>query len=116
MSRNHVQPGKVIDVTLSATFASGDLIKVGDLAGVCLGAGDSGDTISVQIDEVFTVPKLSSDDMSQGDEVYLDHANKRVQLASGDDGGSPPVAFIVAGKVVTAAGNGVTTVNLKLNA
>lgn len=116
MAKTHVQPGKVIDVTLAATFASGDLIKVGDLAGVCLGSGGDGDTISVQIDEVFTVSKLSSDDMGQGDEVYLDHANKRVQLASGDDGESPPVAFIVAGKVVAAAGVGVATVNLKLNA
>ena len=116
MAKNHVQPGMVIDVTLSATVASGDLIKVGDLAGVCLAAGGSGDTISVQIAEVFTVPKVSTDVMVQGNTVYLDHANKRVQLASGDDGGSPPIAFIVAGKVVTAAGNGVTTVNLKLNA
>lgn len=110
MAKNHIQPGIVIAVTLAASHSSGDLIAVGELAGVCLASGGSGDEISVQIDEVFEVAKLSTDVMGQGVTVYLDAANKRVTL---DDGTG---ANIYAGKTTAAAGNGAATVALKLNA
>lgn len=110
MSKNHVQPGNVIAVTLTAAATSGDLIKVGDLAGVASSSGTIGDSISVAIDEVFSVPKLATDVMAQGVIVYLDADDKRVTLdaASG--------ANIRAGKTTIAAGNGVATVHVKLNA
>lgn len=110
MSRNHIQPGNVIDVTLAAAATSGDLIKVGDLAGVALTSGAIGETISVAIDEVYEVPKLTTDVMAAGVVVYLDADDKRVTLDAAAG------ANIRAGKTVTAAGNGVTTVNVKLNA
>lgn len=115
MARTHVQPGNIIEVTLAATFASGELIQVGDLAGVALNSGGSGDAISVAIDEVYTVAKLSTDDIAQGDTVYLDAANKRVTLAE-DDGSSGATPYAVAGKAITAAGASTTTVAVKLNA
>ena len=115
MARNHVQPGKVIEVTLTSATNSGDLIQVGVLAGVALGSGGIGDTISVQIDEVFTVPKVSTDVLTVGAAVNLDPVNKRVTLAA-DDGGSPPTNLIRAGVATSAAGNPSATVNVKLNA
>lgn len=110
MSNKHVQPGVVIAVTLAAAATSNDLIKVGDLAGVALTSGGIGDSISVAIDEVYTVNKLSTDVMGQGVIVYLDADDKHVTLAAASG------ANIRAGKTVSAAGNGVTTVNVKLNA
>lgn len=110
MSKNHVQPGNVIDVTLAATYASGDLILVGTLVGVCLKGGGSGDTVSVAIDEVFNVAKLSTDNMTIGSQVYLDAADKRVTLD--DDTG----ANLPAGRVTKTAAGATTTVNIKLNA
>jgi predicted RecA/RadA family phage recombinase len=110
MAKNHLQPGVVIDVVLTAAATSGDLIAVGTFVGIALKSGAIGDTISVQIEEVFTVPKLGTDVMSQGVVVYLDATNKRVTLDDAEG------ANIKAGKTVTAAGNGVTAVALKLNA
>lgn len=110
MSTTHVQKGFAISVTLAAAAASNELIKVGDLAGVCLGSGGIGDTIEVAIDEVFEVAKLSTDNIAQGAIVYLDAANKRVTL---DAAGG---ANIRAGKATAAAGASTTTVAVKLNA
>lgn len=110
MSKKHVQPGNIIAVVLTAAANADDLIKVGDLAGVALGKGAIGDTISVAIDEVFTVSKLSTDVMAAGVVVYLDADDKRVTLDAAAG------ANIKAGKTITAAGNGVAFVNVKLNA
>lgn len=112
MATTHVQPGNIIDVTLGATVTSGELIKVRDRVGVCLSAGGSGDTISVAVDEVFTVAKLSTDVIAVGDTVYLDATNKRVTLTTDGPGSDVNIA---AGYATSAAGNGVTTVNVKLN-
>lgn len=110
------QPGEVIDFTPSgADVASGDLVRIGKRAGVAAVDIADGETGSASVWGVHEVPKLSGDAMAQGDEVYLDHVNKRVQLATGDDGGSPPIAFVKAGYVFEAAGAGITTVLVKLN-
>ncbi|MGH8429951.1 MAG: capsid cement protein [Solimonas sp.] len=112
MAKNHIKPGKVVDdYTASGTsYLSGDLLKVGELAGVAL--GDIADTKTgvVQVEEVFEVPKLSTDVMGKGVSVYLDEANKRVTLSAAAG------ANIYAGKTFNAAGNGVTKVMVKLNA
>jgi len=110
MAKNHVRPGVVIDVTLAAAVLSGELIKVGDLAGVALGSGGIGDTVSVQVDEVFRVPKLAADNMAVGVRVYLDAANKRVTLSDASG------ANIAAGKTAAPAAATTTTVEVKLNA
>lgn len=110
MARNHVQPGNVIDVPLTASYAAGELILVGTLAGVCLVGGGNGDTVSVAIDEVYNVAKLSTDNMTIGAQVYLDATGREVTLD--DDTG----ANLPAGRVTKAAGASTTTVNVKLNA
>lgn len=110
MAKNHVQPGNVIDVTLGAAYASGDLIAVGTLAGVVLQGGANGQTRSVAIDEVYRVPKRTAAVFAAGAIAYLDAGNKR--LDDTDNSG----ANIRAGRVTIAAGNGATTVDIKLNA
>lgn len=117
MANNHEQPGRIIKATNASgvDWASGDLVAVGDLAAVCLVDIPNGESGSVAIDEVFRVPKLSTDDMAQGVTVYLDASNKHVTLST-DDGGDPAVDFIAAGKVTEAAAAATTTALLKLNA
>lgn len=111
MAKNHSVPGKVISITASgANIASGELVKVGDLVAVALGAIPDGKTGEGAIEEVFTVPKLSSDNMGKGVIVYLDATNKRVTL-NADSGTN-----IRAGKTFDAAGAATTTVRVKLNA
>lgn len=113
MAKTHVQPGNIIAFTLGATVAAGDLIKVGDRVGVCLGDGESGDEISVAVDEVFNVAKLSTDAMTViGTTVYLDATNKRVTLTTDGPGSDVNIA---AGYTTSVAGNPSSTVNVKLN-
>lgn len=108
MARNHIQPGKVIEFTAGANVASGELVLIGDLVGVALADVANGAVGSAQIEEVFEVPKLSTDVMTAGVAVYLDASNKRVTLE--DEGNK------YAGKTVNGAGNGIAKVRVKLNA
>lgn len=119
MTNKYKQPGIVDDQFVNETgvdIAVNSLVKYGALAAVALVNISAGEAGSVQIAEVFLVAKLSTDVMERGDRVFLDHVNKRVQLAEGDDGASPPADFVYAGIVFAPAGNGVTAVPVKLNA
>lgn len=112
MAKNHIKPGKVVDdFTASGTsYLSGDLVKIGDLVGIALVDIPDTKTGSVIIEEVFEVPKLSTDVMGKGVSVYLDENDKRVTLDAAAG------ANIYAGKTFNAAGNGVAVVKVKLNA
>ena len=120
MARNYKQPGVVDDRFVNGTgvkILSGSLVKYGELAAVALVDIEPNATGSVQLAEVFEVAKKADDNMAvRGTKVYLDHVNKRVQLATGNDGGSPAVAFVYAGVVFAPAAGGVAVVSIKLNA
>lgn len=108
MAKNFIQPGKVLDVTLAATITSGSGLLVGKRLGVALGDGASGDTISVQVEGVFNLPKLGTDVVAQGDVLYWDNTNKRLTTTA--------TSNTQAGYAAAAAGNGATTVDIALNA
>lgn len=108
MARNYVQPGEVMDYTAPAAITSGSAIKVGSRIGVALSDIASGATGPVQMSGVFSQPKLSTDVVTQGALLYWDDTNDRLTLtASGNT---------LAGYAFAAAGNGATTVAIKLNA
>ena len=118
--RNFVKEGYNLDYPNpdgAAALSAGDPLRYGDnLVAVALVDIAAGVTGSVVTEGVVTLTKLGADAMEIGDRVFLDHANKRVQLATGSDGGSPDLAFVCAGVVVeAAAGSGTTTVKVKLN-
>ena len=108
MATNYIQPGEVMDVTAGANLASGAGVLVGKRLGVALGALASGETGSVQVSGVWELPKLSTDVVTQGALLYWDDTNKRLTVTSTDN--------TLAGYAFAAAGNGATTVKIKLNA
>jgi predicted RecA/RadA family phage recombinase len=108
MAKNYIQPGEVLDVTLAAIITSGSGLLVGVRLGVALTDGAIGDTIAVQVKGVFNLPKLSTDVVAQGAALYWDNTNKRLTTTS--------TSNTLAGYAAAAAGNGVTTVNIALNA
>jgi len=110
MAKNLKSYGEVMDVTLTGSVTSGDVMIVGALAAIALSTGDSGDTIAASIEGVFEVAKLSTDDVGQGDQLYWDSGNSQATLSDGT-GANPAL-----GKAFVAAGNGETTVQAKLNA
>ena len=110
MAKNYVQEGDVIDhVNASgSTITSGTAVLIGARLGVALADIANGATGSVQVEGVFTVAKLGTDVVAAGALLYWDNTNKRLTTtASGNT---------LSGFAVAAAGSGVTTVNIKINA
>lgn len=108
MTTRYVQPGKVLDYANGgAARASGDVVVVGTLVGVCLTAIAANAVGSVQIAGVFTLAKLSTDTPAQGALVYWDAANSRLTTTSSGN--------TLAGKAFEAAGSGTTTMKVLLN-
>ena len=111
MSGNFVQPGNVIDHVAAATIASGDVVVIGQMLGVALTDIANGATGSVQINGVFTVPKVSGAVIAAGESLVWDVSagkfdDNLATPATGDISGPPAVAF-------EAAGNGVTSINVR---
>lgn len=74
MATNHFQPGKVLDWLNStgADVLSGELVLIGALAGVALVDIPKNAVGSVQIEEVFILPKTASEAITAGAVVYAD--------------------------------------------
>ena len=110
MAKNYVQEGDVIDYVNASgsTITSGTAVLIGVRLGVALADIANGATGSVQVEGVFTVPKLGTDVVAAGALLYWDNTNKRLTTtASGNT---------LSGFAVAAAGSGVTAVNIKINA
>lgn len=111
MARNHITLGIVDDnYVAAAPVQSGELVPYGDLTAVALVDIATGQAGSVQLEEVFEVDCLSTDDIGRGDTLYHDTANKRVTL---DDAAG---ANKKAGTAFAPSASGTATVQLKLNA
>lgn len=111
MAGNFVQPGEVLDYVATAAKTTGQVVAVGNILGVALGAIANGATGSVQITGVFTVPKVSGAVIAQGESLTWDASaaafdDNAATPASGDITGAAAVAF-------EAAGNGVTSFKVK---
>lgn len=109
------QEGKVIQYTASADIPAGRVVKINKILGVALLDIANGATGPVQIEGVFSVPKVSAAVIAQGESLTWDvSANSGAgsfddQLATpatGDVTGPPAVAW-------EAAGNGVTSMLVK---
>lgn len=72
MAKNRIQNGKRISVTLGATITSGTPLRIGDMLGVALKDGVSGDVVEFAISEVYDLPVLSTDTIVQGDKMTFD--------------------------------------------
>ena len=114
--KNYVQKGDYLQWTIPAAspatqVASGDLVTIGDTVGVAASSGESGDTIAVALEGVFSVPKDSSN-IALGVQLYVD-ANGDATI-NPDNGASPPVAHKALGVAFTAAGTSATSVEVKI--
>lgn len=78
--KNFIQEGERINYTIPAatTIASGDVVVIGNLAGIAVTGGTTGDTIAVALEGVYQLPKPTDLAVTQGDRVYWDTATKRV--------------------------------------
>lgn len=108
MTTKYVMSGTVIDYVASSPVTSGQVLLIGTRIGVALTAIASGATGAVQVLGIFTIAKLSTDVVAAGALLYWDNTNSRLTTtASGNT---------LAGYATAAAGNGVTTVEISINA
>lgn len=108
MAKNYIQEGDVLDYTAGGTaIAAGAIALMGKRIGVVLADIAASATGAVSVTGVWTVAKLSTDVVAQGDLLYWDAANSRLTTTVG--------ANTLAGYAAAAAGNGVATVNIKIN-
>lgn len=108
MATNYVSDGEIMDYTAAATLAVGVGVLIGARLGVTLVAIANGATGSVAMEGVWTLPKLSTDVVAQGALLYWDNTNSRLTVTA--------TGNTLAGYAMLAAGSGVTTVRIKINA
>lgn len=107
MTTKFVQPGEVIDHVAIGAKASGQPVLIGTKLGVCVADIANGATGPVAVSGVYTVTKLTTDVVAQGAALYWDNGNSRLTTTVASN--------VYAGYAFAAAGNGVTSVNIKLN-
>ena len=110
MANNYLYSGDVLDYTNggSTEISSGAPVLVGSRLGIALVNIPAGGMGSVRMRGVFTVAKLSTDAVAQGDLLYWDATNARLTTTASTNK--------LAGYAAAAAGAGVTTVAISLNA
>ena len=110
MANNYLYTGDVLEYTNggSTEVASGAPVLVGSRLGIALVNIPVGGTGSVRMRGVFTVAKLSTDVVGQGDLLYWDATNSRLTTTAS--------THKLAGYAAAAAGAAVTTVAISLNA
>ena len=105
---NYIQDGTKIDFTAGADTAAGAGVLIGVRVGVACNAVLNGAVGVAAMSGVFTLPKLSTDVVAIGVLLYWDNTNKRLTVTSSGN--------TLAGYAFEAAGSGVATVKIKLNA
>jgi predicted RecA/RadA family phage recombinase len=111
MATNYVQRGDVMDFTAAGTIAAGAVVKMGHTLGIALVAMTSGQTGAVQVEGVFTVPKVSGAVFAAGEKLLWD-----VSAAAFDDSAATPASGDVMGAAIAFApgADGETTCRVKL--
>lgn len=76
----YVQNGNVVEITLPYARSGGQGVLVGELFGVCVVDGASGDVINIDREGVYGLVAAtgSGTDATQGAAAYWDDANKRI--------------------------------------
>lgn len=108
MTNKYVMSGDVIDYVAPAAIVSGQVLLIGVRIGVALAAIASGATGAVRMLGIFTIAKLTTDVVAVGVALYWDNTNSRLTTTA--------TANTLAGFATAAAGNGVTTVEISINA
>lgn len=109
--KNYIGPGDHISFVAGADVTSGSGVVIGTLLGVTTHDVKNGATGTAAIEGVFTLPKLSTAVIAEGDRLIWDIDSSPPQFIKASAATGDILSCAVA---VAAAGNGATTVNAKL--
>ncbi len=109
MATNIIADNDRIPIVLAANVNSGDLLIKGNIFGVALTSGSSGDTVVVAAGVRCTLPKANavSTSMAVGDIAYFDNTGHQVTNSA--------TSNTKIGVVTIAASNTDTTIQVVLN-
>lgn len=112
MATNFVQEGTTVSFTAGQAYSSGDVVVLGSMLGVVLDDVANGATGQAAISGVYNLPKVSAAVIAVGESIQWDVSAAGVE----DDAATPASGDLVGcGIAMEAAGNGVTTIAVKLN-
>jgi predicted RecA/RadA family phage recombinase len=105
--RNYVAEGRTLEFTAAAALTAGQAINVGDVIVVAIdnvAAGARGVGVT---EGVFSLPKVPANVITLGERLFL---------ASGQiTDNSAAAGAVYAGRAYSEAGNGATSVDVKIN-
>jgi predicted RecA/RadA family phage recombinase len=106
--KTFIQPGDIITVIAPVGgITANQGLLIGGLFGIATTSALQGDDVEIAITGVFDMPKASATVIAQGDQVAWDDTVKETAL--------PGVGLFPVGIATAAAGNGVTTVSVRLD-
>lgn len=105
--KNYIQDGDTMNFTASADVAAGEMVLVGGIVGVAVGAVANGEVGVLATEGVFEVPKEGTDVVAQGVVLYFNATNKTATTTVSSNK--------VIGYAWTAAGSSDTTVHVRLS-
>lgn len=108
MSKTYLQEGEIVPVVLAADAVVGDIVVSGNIRGVAMSSGSSGDTINVHVCGVHLLTKKTGTAWVQGDALYWDGSNLEVTKTAADGD--------YIGDAFAAATSGATTGEVLLRA
>ncbi len=118
MAKNYQQPGEIIPWTngTGAAVASGQMVKIGNILGVALGAIANGAVGNVAIEGVFSgIPKVSAAVFAKGEKLIWDVSANTNTGAFDDSLATPASGDVTGGAIAWEAGtNGQTACTVKL--
>jgi predicted RecA/RadA family phage recombinase len=108
MAKNYIQEGDQLSYTAGGTaIVSGAVVLMGKRIGIAIADIPANSQGTVSATGVWSVAKLGTDAVGQGDLLYWDAANSRLTTTAAGN--------TQAGYAAAAAGAGVATVNIKIN-
>lgn len=110
--KNYVQEGKILEVTAPAAVASGQLFRVGMLAGVAMEAAGNGEPVNMLTEGVVNVTKTGSQAWTVGQAIYGVGTTTLVATTATTTGN----IFLGVAVAPVGSGAGETTGRIRLNA
>jgi len=100
--------GAIVPFVCTSEVTVGDVVPFGSkMVGVAVSSGLTGESISLEIEKVWTIKAKTEDVIAVGDSVYWDNTAKEITTTDTDN--TP------AGKAITAKGASAGTIDVKIN-
>lgn len=102
----HVQAGRTLTIPAPAAVLSGGVVIAGSIVGIANGDAAINESVDIDVEGVFELPKVSALAIAVGDKVYYDAATGLVNKTA--------TANTLMGYATEAAANPSATVKLRL--